>query len=293
MDSDQAARFKEIRRILLFTLALNWAVAIAKIAYGLITRFTSMTADGFHSLSDGASNIIGLIGVTLACRPADKYHPYGYKKYETLFALGIAGLLFLACFELASKAIERFHHPINPKIDIGSLIVTLGTMAVNIFVMSYEYKQGKRLNSDILVSDSAHTKADIFTSLSVIAAMIVIKMGYPILDPIVTFMIALFIAYTAFSIARQSSNILCDAIMLDDKRVANVVLSIKGVEACHKIRTRGRIDDIHIDLHVQVNPDMRVDKAHQISYQIENAVKGGIHGVTDVVVHIEPQKKNR
>lgn len=291
MDSGQAARFKEIKHILLFILALNWAVAIAKIAYGLITRFTSMTADGFHSLSDGASNIIGLIGVTLACRPADKDHPYGHKKYETLFALGIAGLLFLVCFELASKAIERFHHPINPNIDIGSLLVMLGTMAVNIFVMSYEYKHGKRLNSDILVSDSTHTKVDIFTSASVIAAIIVIKMGYPILDPIVTFMIALFIAYTAFSIARQSSNILCDAIILDDKRVENIVLSIKGVKTCHKIRTRGRIDDIHIDLHVQVNPDMHVDKAHQISYQIENTVKNLIHGVTDVVVHIEPQKK--
>lgn len=291
MTSDQALRFKKIKNILIAILALNWLVAFAKITYGLSTRFTSMTADGFHSLADGASNIIGIIGITLACRPPDKDHPYGHKKYETLFSLGIAALLFFVSYELLTKALERFHHPINPEINAGSLIVMLVTMAVNIFVMNYEHRQGQLLKSDILISDAMHTRADIFTSLSVIVAIIVIRMGYPILDPVVTVMIALFIAYAAFLIARQSSNVLCDAIILDDKKIKDVVLSVKGVRACHKIRTRGRIDDIHVDLHVQVNADMHVDKAHKICYEIEGAIKTGIPGVTDVVVHVEPKRK--
>jgi cation diffusion facilitator family transporter len=293
MTSDQVARFNKIKNVLIVILFLNWAVALAKIAFGLITRFTSMTADGFHSLSDGASNIIGLIGITLACRPADKDHPYGHKKYETLFSLGIAALLFFVSYELLSKTVVRFHHPINPEINAGSLIVMLTTTAVNIFVMRYENRQGRLFKSDILISDSMHTKADIFTSLSVIVAIIVIKMGYPILDPIVTVMIALFIAYAAFSIARQSSNVLCDAIILDGKKIENIVLSVKGVRTCHKIRTRGREDDIHVDLHVQVDADMHVDRAHKISYEIEGAIKEAIPGVTDVVVHIEPKTKGR
>lgn len=293
MTSDQAARFREINRVLMLVLALNWAVALAKIAFGLITRFTSMTADGFHSLSDGASNIIGIIGITLACRPADKDHPYGHKKYETLFSLGIAGLLFFVCYELLTKAVERFHHPVSPEINAGSFIVMFTTIVVNIFVMGYEYRTGKHLKSDILISDSAHTRADIFTSLSVIAAIVFIRIGYPILDPIVTVMIALFIAYAAFSIAKQSSQVLCDAIILDDKRIEDIVMSIKGVRACHKIRTRGREDDIYVDLHVQVDSDMHVDRAHQICYEIEGAIKTGIPSVTDVVVHIEPKEKSR
>ena len=250
-----------------------------------------MTADGFHSLSDGASNIIGLVGITIACRPADKDHPYGHKKYETLASLGIAALLAIVCFELITKAIERFQHPIVPQVDVISLLVMVGTMAVNILVMRYEYRQGKRLDSDILVSDSMHTKVDIFTSLSVIIAIAVIKLGYPILDPIVTTMIAFFIAHAAYSIIRPGSQVLCDGIMIDTKEISGIVLSVKGVKSCHKIRTRGRVDDIHVDLHVQVSPDMHVDKAHQISYNIENAIKSGINGVTDVVVHIEPKKK--
>lgn len=291
MTIDQEKRFRSIKRILLITLALNWGVALAKIFYGYTTDFTGMMADGFHSLADGASNIIGLVGITLACRPPDKDHPYGHKKYETLFSLAIAGMLFFICFNLLSEGIKRLHGHTTPQIGALSMIVMLATMSVNIFVMIYEYTAGKRLNSDILVSDSLHTRADIFTSASVIIAMVVIRLGYPILDPIVTIMIAFFIAYAAFSIAKNSSKVLCDEIVIsDDNRIMNVVMAVKGVRACHKIRTRGRQDDIHVDLHVQVNPDMHVDRAHDISYRIEGAIKSCISGVTDVVVHIEPKR---
>ncbi len=291
MTIDQEKRFRYIKRILLITLALNWGVALAKIFYGYATSFTSMMADGFHSLADGASNIIGLIGITLARRLPDKDHPYGHKKYETLFSLAIAGMLFFVCFNLFSEGLKRLHSHAVPQIDAVSMAVMLITISINICVMIYENRAGRRLNSDILVSDSLHTRADIFTSASVIIAMVVIRLGYPILDPIVTIMIALFIAYAAFSIAKGSSKVLCDEIVIsDDKKIAEVVMAVKGVRACHKIRTRGRVDDIHVDLHVQVNPDMHVDRAHDISYRIEVAIKSCISGVTDVVVHIEPKK---
>ena len=292
MRNEYQDRFREIRRILILILVLNWGVAIAKIAYGLITNFYSMTADGFHSLSDGASNIVGLVGITLARRPPDKDHPYGHKKYETLFSLFIAGLLAFVCFNLVTEGMKRLHHPVAPEINIISLAVMVITMLVNIFVMTYEYREGKRLKSDILVSDSLHTKADIFTSCSVIVAMAALKLGYKTVDPIITIIISIFIAYAAFSILRQSSNVLCDTIaIMDNKKIECIVLSVKGVKACHKIRTRGREDDIYVDLHVQVNPEMHVNRAHQICYTIENAIKSGIPGVADVVVHVEPKER--
>ena len=291
MTIDQEKRFRDIKRILLIILILNWGVALSKIFYGYATNFTSMVADGFHSLADGASNIIGLIGITLARSPPDKDHPYGHKKYETLFALAIAGMLSFVCFNIFSEGIKRLHSHAAPKVDVISMVVMLVTISINIFVMTYENRAGKRLNSDILISDSLHTRADIFTSASVIIAIAVIELGYPILDPIVTIMIAFFIAYAAFSIAKNSSKVLCDEIViLDDNRIMDVVMAVKGVKACHKIRTRGRTDDIHVDLHVQVDPGMHVDRAHDICFRIEDTIKSCISGVTDVVVHIEPKK---
>jgi cation diffusion facilitator family transporter len=251
-----------------------------------------MAADGFHSLSDGASNIIGLIGIHIASKPKDINHPYGHKKYETFFSLGIAGLLLLISLNLIGKGIQRFFNPVTPQIDIASFLIMLFTMTVNLAVMKYEHKQGKLLQSDILISDSLHTKADIFISLSVIATLVAIKLGYPILDPIVTIVIALFIVAAAFEIIKNSSQVLCDTAAADSKKIADIVLGIKGVRTCHKIRTRGRPDDINVDLHVQVNPDMHIDRAHDLSDAIEEAIKREIPQVTDVVVHMEPKERN-
>ena len=285
--------YGRIRRILIIVLALNWSVALAKIIYGLLSRCESMTADGFHSLADGTSNIVGLIGIHFACQPIDADHPYGHKKYETLFSLGIAALLFLLCFNLFKEGVKHIFNPAIPESSISSFVVMLITMGINFWVMNYEYKKGQLLKSDILVLDSMHTKADIFTSVSVIIALIAIKLGYPIIDPIVTIIISLFIAHAGYEIAKQSSAVLCDtAAIMDDKKIRDIVLGVKGVKTCHEIRTRGRPDDIYVDLHVEVSPDMHVETAHKISSAIEEAIKKGIPEVTDVVVHIEPKEKN-
>ncbi len=282
--------YARIRKILLLILILNWAVAVAKITYGIITRCSSMTADGFHSLSDGASNIVGLVGIHFACQPVDEDHPYGHKKYETFYSLGIAFMLFFVALSLVHECLGRFHNPITAKTDAQSFIVMIVTMAVNIFVMNYERAKGVALKSDILVSDSLHTRADILTSFSVIIALIFIRMGYPIVDPIVTILIAFFIAFAGFKIIKESSIVLCDAAaILDINKIEEIVLGVKGVKNCHKIRSRGRPDDVHVDLHVQVNASMHMEDAHKISYAIEEQIKKRIPEITDVVVHMEPK----
>jgi len=293
MDESQI-KFSKIKKILIVILVLNWAVALAKIIYGMISRSSSMTADGFHSLSDGTSNVIGIVGITIAAQPRDKDHPYGHKKYETLFSLVIAALLVFVCFNLLFEGIKRLRAPVIPEINYLSFLIMLLTIAVNIYVVNYEYKRGKALKSDILISDSLHTRTDIFISLSVIVALIAGKFHFYILDPIMTIVIALFIARAAWEISKQGSDVLCDtAVILDSKRIEDIVLAVKGVKACHKIRTRGREDDVYIDLHVQVNSDMHMDKAHKISYDIEEALKNGICGVSDVIVHMEPKEKEK
>lgn len=285
--------YSNIRFVLILTLFLNWLVAFAKIFYGFFSSCASMTADGFHSLADGASNIIGLIGIHFASQPKDLDHPYGHKKYETLFSLAISVLLFLVAFNLFKEGLTRLYHPVTPQIDLKSFAVMLITLGVNIAVMNYERGKGKILQSDILISDSLHTKADIFTSLLVIITLIVIKLGYPLLDPIVTMLIAIFIAWSGYQIIAESSKVLCDsAAIVDVRKISDLVLAVKEVRACHKIRTRGRPDDIYIDLHVQVSPNMHIDDAHNTCYRIEETIKKNIPGVTDVIVHIEPQDKS-
>lgn len=285
---DAEDRFRKIRRILFYILILNWGVAAAKLIYGWLTRSASMTADGFHSFSDGSSNIIGFFGIWVASRPIDESHPYGHKKFETLTSIGISGLLFLVCFNVVREGVLRFLHPVAPEVNVNSFLVMGVTLAINIVVMVYERQKGRALKSDILISDALHTRTDILTSSSVIVTLIGVKLGYPLLDPVASLMIAVFIGYAAVDIFKESSRILSDGVAIQIEEIKEVVLSIKGVKECHQIRSRGRVDDIHIDLHVLVDPEMHVHNAHHLSYAIENKIKRDFKGVTDVVVHIEP-----
>ena len=283
-------KFKKIRQILILILLLNWLVAFTKLIYGLVTKCASMTANGVHSFGDGASNIIGLLGIWAASKPIDKDHPYGHKKFETMATLGIAVILFIAAFDIIKDAVLRFIHPVMPDVTRFSFAVMLVTLAINIFITYYELKKGEELSSDILKCDAVHTKSDIFASLVVIGALGSIKLGFSFLDTIVAALIALLIAKSGLDILKRSSDILCDGSVLAEARIARVVNKVDGVESVHKIRTRGREDDIHIDLHVIVDRDRDVADAHRLSHEIQAIVKEKIPGVTDVIVHIEPTK---
>jgi cation diffusion facilitator family transporter len=288
---DVSNHYRLVQRVLWIVLVLNWLVAVAKIVFGLISHASSMTADGFHSLTDGVSNLIGLVGIHFSSQPRDEDHPYGHKKFETLFALGIAAMLLLVAFNLARGGVYRIAHPVTPTVDLASFVVMIVTLVVNVLVMTYEFRRGVVLHSDILVVDSMHTRADIFTSLSVVVALVAVKLGYPILDPIITLVISGFITWSAWEIIHQEAGILCDAVAIaDPSKIVAVVLRIDGVRGCHKLRSRGRLDDVHIDLHVQVDGDMTLNESHQLSHRVQADIIAAFPEVSDVLVHLEPNK---
>ncbi len=124
----------EVRKVLVITLILNSSVALAKVLYGYLTNSIAMTSDGFHSFFDGLSNVIGLIGIWIACRPPDEKHPYGHKKYETLFTTVIGIMIFVTCFQILKKiylSLFNFH---KPEVTNLSFIIMLLTMIVNILL---------------------------------------------------------------------------------------------------------------------------------------------------------------
>jgi len=286
-------RFEKIRMILFIILLLNLGVALAKLVYGMLTDTLSMQADGYHSLFDGVSNVIGLIGIQIASRPPDKEHPYGHRKFETMATIAIAVLLIFVGFEILHSAIDRFATGMQPDVTSMSFAVMVATMGINLFVTTYEHKQGVLLGSEILIADSMHTKSDIYVSLSVIAGLIAIRMGYPVVDPAIALIIAGVIVRAGILMICQSTYTLCDVSRLDDDAICPVVNSIEGVLECHRVRTRGVVDDIHIDLHIKVSPDMHTDKAHAIAHAVEERLKENFTGVSDVIVHIEPARTSQ
>jgi cation diffusion facilitator family transporter len=280
--------FSQAKGVLVRVLVLNWLVSATKIIVGYLISSISMTADGFHSLLDGASNIIGLVGLTIASKESDEAHPYGHKKYETFTSIGISLLLFLTCFEVIELAVRRWMEPRPINVTTFSFVVMAVTLSVNVGVMLYERRKGRELMSDVLMADSAHTKSDIYVSLSVIATLVLAKLGYARADVIVALGIAFAIGRAGFLILKRSSEVLCDTMVIDKASVETVCSDMAGINRCHKIRARGRKDDINIDLHVVVDPGMSVGAAHALSHDLQQRLKHRIPGVTDVQIHIEP-----
>jgi len=281
-------RTSEIRKVLLITLLLNILVSAAKIFYGYITGSISIFSDGFHSLFDGVSNIVGLIGIYIASHPPDEKHPYGHKKYETVFTIFVGLLMLFTCFEVFRKVYESLTGRHETTITTASFFVMVITLIINIFVSAYEKRKGEKLSSEFLIADSRHTKSDIYVSLGVIVSLVFIKLGFPIADPIAGAVVGIFIAKAGIDIIRESTETLVDRTQMDTSIIKEIACSVDGVMECHEIRTRGTRSHVFIDLHILVDPSLSVENAHRIAEAVEKEIKSKISEVVDVVVHIEP-----
>jgi cation diffusion facilitator family transporter len=282
-------KYKSINNVLWIILFLNFIVAAAKIVMGGIVNSGSMTADGFHSLTDGSSNVIGIIGIAAAAKPIDKDHPYGHKKYETLAGLFIVGMLVFLGFKIISDAATKFMNPVTPEISTAGFAVMFVTLCINIFVTRYEHRKGVELSSTILVSDAMHTKSDIYVTIGVIIALAAIKLGAPpVVDTIASVVVAGFILHAAYEIFESASGILVDKQAVEAEKIERIALAQEGVKGVHKIRSRGTNDDIYIDMHVKADPSMSLGDSHKLMHEIENAIRSELDCDVQVIIHIEP-----
>jgi cation diffusion facilitator family transporter len=286
---DKPLRHAAVSQVLVRVLLLNVGVAIVKIAFGYLSGAVSILSDGFHSLTDASSNIVGLVGVRAAGRPPDEDHPYGHRKYETVAAASITAFLMLVVLEILRNAFNhlsgRTDHP-----DISSLgfIVMAITMAINIVVVRYESAEGKRLGSEMLMADAMQTRGDVWTSLAVIAALGGARAGLPVLDPLAAIAVAGFIGYSGFQIATATTKILSDRIVMSEGDIEQVVLAVPGVLGCHHIRTRGSTDHVFLDLHVWLPPAMALTDAHDLSHVVKDRLMMRYPQIADAIIHIEP-----
>ena len=280
---------KKVEKVLWIILFANLGIALSKIIIGISIKSSSMTADGFHSISDGTSNIVGLIGISLASKPVDKDHPYGHKKFEVISGLFIGAMLLFIGGKIIIDAFIRFKNPVIPSITTESLIVLLITLLINIFVCTYEYRVGKKLNSYILISDSLHTKSDIFVSVGVLITLIGLRLNLPaIIDPIASLIVAGFILHASYEIFRSTIDVLVDKAIIDEDDIRYILKKFEEIKEVHNIRSRGSENDAYVDMHVMVDPNITVEKAHTLNHDIEEIIREKINKSAQVIVHIEP-----
>ena len=289
-----STRYAEVFLVLTQVLVLNLIVAIAKIAFGYASGAISILSDGFHSLTDSASNIVGLVGIRAAGQPPDEDHPYGHRKYETVAAAALIVFLMLLFIEILRNAFNHLSGRTAPTtISMASFVVMLATIGVNLFVVSYETRAARRLGSEVLLADAIQTRGDVWSSLTVIVALIGVRLGWPILDPLAALVVAGFIGWAGYQIATATTPILSDRIVIAESDLERVVLSVPGVLGCHQIRTRGSSDHVFLDLHVWLPPEMHLRDAHALSHVVKDLLMARYPQIADAIIHIEPPPPER
>jgi cation diffusion facilitator family transporter len=281
-------RYSEVTKVLYRVLLLNLAVAVAKIVLGYATGAVSILSDGFHSLTDSASNVVALVAVSVARQPPDANHPYGHRKYETMASLAILAFLIVVLVQVLTAAADRFVNGGTPRVfpeGIGLMAVTL---VVNLFVVAYEMREGRRLKSEVLLADAKHTRSDVLTSGAVLGALLGVWWGYPLLDPMAALLVAGFIGHACWSIVQEASRILADEAVIPEVQVRDVVQSVPEVIGCEKIRTSGAADHTFLDLHLWLPGDTPLRDAHATSHVVKDRLMATFPQLADVVIHIEP-----
>ena len=289
LKSDRASA---VSTVLYRVFFLNLIVAAAKIVLGWTTGAVSVLSDGFHSLTDTASNVVGIVGVRIASAPPDQDHPYGHRKFETMASFGIVVFLLLVLREVLSAAWDRFWSGGEPTITALTFLVMGGTFLINLAVVIYERRAGRRLHSEVLLADAHHTTSDLLTSATVIAALIGVRYGYAWLDPAAAVVVAAFIGRACWEIFQSTSGILGDRIVLAEEEISEVVKSVPDVLGSHHIRTRGSADFVFLDLHIWMRAEMPLDQAHRLSHVVKDRLMARFPQIKDAIIHIEPPPKN-
>jgi cation diffusion facilitator family transporter len=281
---------KKARQIAKMGMLVSGLLAVMKIGVGWAAQSASVTADGFESAADVFTSGLVLVGMTIASRPADENHPYGHGRVEILTGLLLGFVLFGAGSLIAyhgwaaTDALPPAGYAIWPLLI--SIVAKTGLVTVKLH-------HGRRLNSSSLKADAANDAVDILSGLVALCALSLTLMNperYPRADHYGAFVVGLIVIATSIRVAYEAAVHLMDTMpddrsMEDIRRVARLVPDVAGVEKCFARKTGLRY---HVDLHLEVDPEITVRASHDIAQKVRERVCEELPWVADVLVHVEP-----
>jgi cation diffusion facilitator family transporter len=286
--SAAATRSAQIRRVLLGILIANLAVVGTKFIIGLSTSSLAVLGDAVHSSVDALNNILALAIIGVAAQGPDEDHPYGHQKFETLGALAIVGFLSVSAFELVKGAVHRLAAG-APALEVTpmQLVVLVATLGVNTIVAAYESRRGRQLNSEILLADAAHTRADVLITAGVLTGVMLARANVTWADPVVALIVAGVIVVLAYGIVTRSIPVLVDQHVLPSDTIQRYAEAVPGVRRAYDIRSRGSRNRAFAELTIAVDREATVEDAHHIADLVESRLRSQLH-LHEIIVHVEP-----
>ena len=285
-------RLQRSLRATFIGLVVNVILAVTKIIAGVIGHSHALIADGVESIADVFSALIVWRGLVVAHEPADEDHPYGHGKAEPLAAAFVSVMLLVAAAWIVITALREIANPhLSPA--PYTLIVLIVVIVTKEILFRYVLREGQDLDSSAVETDAWHHRSDAITSAAAgigITIALIGGKGFESADDWAAIAAACVIALNGARLLRNAANELMDKSPGEEMvaEVRRIALTIPGVDAVEKCFVRKMGYHHYVDMHVEVNPQMTVERSHQIAHDVKDKVRASVPTVRDVLVHIEP-----
>jgi cation diffusion facilitator family transporter len=260
-----------------------------KIIVGLLTGSLGILAEAAHSGLDLVAAGMTLVAVRISGRPADRSHLYGHGKIENLSALGETLLLLVTCAWIVREAALRLvHHRVEIEVTVWSFAVMLTSIAIDVSRSRVLARAARKFHSQALEADALHFQTDVWSSAVVIFGLLAVKAGQWYADAVAAMGVSLLVAWVSLQLGRRTIDALMDRAPEGmEERILAAVEAVPGVRNCHNLRMRYSGPVLFIDLHVLVDGEQSLAKAHQLTETVEQAIQE-LAPQADVTVHPEP-----
>lgn len=292
-------RQQDIYKVTIWGSIVNFILLIFKFVAGVLGHSSAMVADAIHSLSDFATDIIVLFFVRISSKPVDTTHKYGHGKFETLATAFIGFALLAVGIGILIEGTKNIVAVVRGEVLQAPGVIALLAAAVSIIskeiLYQYTVYKGRQINSQAVVANAWHHRSDAFSSIGTlvgIAGAMFLGEKWRVLDPVAAVIVSVFILKVAIDILRNSLEELMEHSLPDaeEEEIKQIILSTNGVESPHHLRTRRIGNRVAIEVHIRMNGDMTLTKAHQITTEVEQQLKLRFGENTHIGIHTEPIK---
>lgn len=289
---DKAARHRVVTKATLIGSGVDLSLSLLKILFGWLAHSQALIADGLHSFSDLASDLLVIVASKHASKEADKEHPYGHGRFETLAAVVLALIMLSVAFAIGFRAIISLLNETATVIPaLSALLIAAISVVSKEAIYHYLIRVSRRVKSDLLHASAWHSRSDAWSSVLVVIGVGAAQFGFPQLDAYAALGVAVMISYAAYRLAWRGLQQLVDAGLSDERlhEIKTVIQATEGVVSLHCLRSRSLGTDTMLDVHIQVQPQISVSEGHFIADQVVVALKQQVDDVNDVVIHIDPE----
>lgn len=278
------------------SIFVNLLLAIGKLAAGIFGNSAAMVSDAVHSASDVFSTVIVMVGVKLSGKESDANHPYGHERLECVAAILLAVILAATGLGIGYQGIEVIWSGDTGKINVPTmlpLIAAIVSIAVKEGMYWYTIAVAKKLQSGALKADAWHHRSDALSSVGSFAGILGAKIGFPVLDPVASIVISIFILKAVYDIFMDAVGKLtdeaCDAQTVEQMR--QCILGRDGVFGIDDIKTRMFGNKIYMDIEIQCDGNMTLFAAHEVAEDVHDEIERAFPNVKHCMVHVNPCRR--